>query len=127
MTDDDMKFLMTIMEINIAPDDKYLFKDVLHFMPQWTLIVPVTAKYLRNIDTPVAKWKMQYTAMTPTATNHALTEYSYTNLGALYTGSTPMLLRNNILVTRKISNFEILCRLTTYYNSENPVTSRLWY
>ena len=44
------------MEINLEPDDKARFKYLLHMMPQLRLIVPVTVKYIINIDAPVAKW-----------------------------------------------------------------------
>ena len=54
-------------------------------------------KYLINIDAPVMKWKMHFTTLTPTATNHALTECSHPKLGAPDTGATAMLLRNYFL------------------------------
>ena len=64
--------LLTIrMERNITPDYKIHFKDALHVMYQWRLTVPITVKYLINIDAPVVKCKMHYKSDTPTNTNHA--------------------------------------------------------
>ena len=76
--------LLTIkIEINIATDDKSHFKDLIHVMPWWRVTVPVTVKYLINIDAPVSKWKIHYTTVTPDSTNHALTECSHPKLGDL--------------------------------------------
>ena len=55
-------------------------------IPQWRLTDPVTVKYLRNIDESVAKWKMHFTIVTPTDTNHVMTEYSYTKTQVIDTG-----------------------------------------
>ena len=46
-------------------------------MIQWILTVPVTDKYVRIIDAPAAKQKMQYTTVTPTSDNYVLTELSH--------------------------------------------------
>ena len=67
-----MKFLTSTTERNIAPDNNDHFKDVIHVMPIQRLTVSVTDKYPINIDAPVVKWKNNYTADTPTDTNHAL-------------------------------------------------------
>ena len=45
-----------------------------------------------NIDAVLAKWKIHYTTMTPTAANHALTECSHPKMGSLATGATGMII-----------------------------------
>ena len=80
------------MKIYISPDYKDSFKDELHVMNQWRLVVTVTVKYLGNIDSPATNWKFHYTTMTPTATNHNLADCSYPKLVSLATGETNMLL-----------------------------------
>ena len=54
MTDNDVIFLTSRMEINVAPDDKSHFKYVVHVMPKWIFSVRVTFKYLINIAAQVA-------------------------------------------------------------------------
>ena len=85
MTDDDVTFLKGMIGINLAPDYKYHLNDELHIILQWRLNVPVTVKYLRNFYAPVIKWKIHYTTVTPTATNHVLTEFSHPKLISLST------------------------------------------
>ena len=92
MIENDIIFFMCGMETNIAADNKAHFKDVLHVMLQWILTVPAPVKYLINIDAPVTKWKMHYTTVNSTATNHYLTEFSHPKLISLTTLSTVMLL-----------------------------------
>ena len=75
-----MTLLIGRMEINIAPDDNTYFNDVIRVSPQWRLTVIVTLKYQINLDAPVAKWKMYYATVTPTATNYVLTECSHKKL-----------------------------------------------
>ena len=55
MTNDDVKFLTSRMERNIAPDGKAYFREAIHVMLQWRLTVSVTVRYLRNLDALVAK------------------------------------------------------------------------
>ena len=97
MTNDDVKFLTSRMERNIAPDGRAYFRDAIHVMPQCRLTFSVTVKYLRNLDALVSKWKMHYTTATPTDTNHAPTEFSHQRLIYLDTRATVMLLRNNFV------------------------------
>ena len=58
MTENDMGFFMSRIEINNAPNKKACLKNSTQFMPQWRLTVTFTMKYIRNIDAPVAKWKI---------------------------------------------------------------------
>ena len=78
MTDNDVTLLVIRMERNHALNDWDHFKDALQMMPQWRLTDPITVKYLINIDVPVVKFKVNYTTITPTVTNHALTEFPHT-------------------------------------------------
>ena len=80
MTDDDVTLLTSTTEINFSPEDKASFKDAIHIIYQWRLTINVSENYLINIDAPVTKWKMHYTTVTPTTTNHALTECSHPKL-----------------------------------------------
>ena len=80
MTDDDMTLLTITTEINLAPDDKACFKDTIHTIYQWRLTITFSINYLRNLYAPVTRWKMHYTTVTPTTTNHALTERSHTKV-----------------------------------------------
>ena len=45
----------------------------------------------KNLDAQVAKWKIHYTTVTPTATNHKMTQFSYPKLGFLAPGVDVML------------------------------------
>ena len=85
------------MEINITPDHNAHFKDVLHVIPQCILTVPVTVKYLINIDIPEAQWKVHYTTLTLTDSNHVLIEYLNPKLGALVTIAAVMIFHNYVV------------------------------
>ena len=85
------------MEINITPDHNAHFKDVLHVIPQCILTVPVTVKYLTNLDAPVAKSKIHHTTVTITATNYKLTEWSHPKLGSLFSEANVIRLQNCVL------------------------------
>ena len=50
-----------------------------------------------NIDAVLAKWKMHYTTITPTAANHALTECSHPKMRVFATGSGVMLIQKYVL------------------------------
>ena len=97
MTDDDVKFLTSRMERNIATDGKASFREAIHVMLQWRLTVSVTVRYLRNLDALVSKWKMHYKTVTPTDTNHAPAEFSHQKLIYLDTRATVMLICNNFV------------------------------
>ena len=60
-----MALLANMMARNLASDDKVHFKDEIHMIPKWILTVPVTVRYLINLDAPVAKWKIYTTCCAP--------------------------------------------------------------
>ena len=91
-----MTFFTIRMEINLSPDAKASFKDTLCVMPLQRLTVHITVKYLINLDAPAAKWKMNYTTVTPIDTNHALTECSHPKLVSLFIIATSVLLHKYI-------------------------------
>ena len=66
-------------------------------MSQWQLTVTDTVKYIIDIDEPVAQWKMHYTTLNLTATNHVLKGCSNPKLVFFATGETAMLFCNYIL------------------------------
>ena len=92
-----MKLLTSRIGRNISPNDKGTFKYELHAMTHWRLVFNITIKYKRNIDAQVMKWKMHCTAVNPTDTNHAPTEFSHQILIYLDTRATVMLICNNCL------------------------------
>ena len=97
MTQDNVTLLTSRIEINLAPSDKACSKDALNMMPQWRLTVPVTVKYLTNLDAPVAKSKIHHTTVTITATNYKLTEWSHPKLGSLFSEANVIRLQNCVL------------------------------
>ena len=88
-----MTVLTSNTERNLSYYDKANLKDVLQVMPKWILTVNFTVEYLINVDSPVVKWKIHYTIVTPTANYHALIECSHSKMGALAAGSYVMLLQ----------------------------------
>ena len=94
MIDNGVKLLTNSTERNLALDEKACFNDALHMMPKWILTGTATVKYIINIDTPVAEWKMHYITVTPTATNNILTKISYLKLRSLATVETDVFFRN---------------------------------
>ena len=96
------------MKRNIEPYDKAYFKGAIHMMTQWRLTVTVTLKYLINIDATVAKWKIHYTTVNLTASNHVLTELSHPKLGAIAPGATVTLLEK-YFVDQWLVNYWVCC------------------
>lgn len=94
-------------------------RDALYIMPRWKRTVPITIKYLKDLQKPVARVKAKYSFPRNRA-NHALKEVNLPSLSALAVGAMVMLLTNQI-VEKKLMNGSIgkVVRIV-YRNAEGP-------
>ena len=101
VTVDDAKFLLQRQWSKLSEQEQDLFeKNALFLFPQWKRTKPITIKYLKGLDRPIAKIISRYSY---NKINHAKKDVNLPALLALCVSARVMLL-HNFLVERDLKN-----------------------
>ena len=74
-----------------------MFGKKLHIMTQWIQTVTLIGNRLYQLVNPIANVWLQYTEVTHTATNHALTDFPYPTLNIMAVGANVLVLKNVLI------------------------------
>ena len=117
----DAEYYMSRLLSNLPPEEKKLFEDnALFLLPTWKRTRPITIKYLRGLNKPIAKIRAHVKAG---KTSHVSQELNLPARSALCEGAKVMLLKNYV-VEHNLKNGSIgTLKYVVYPTSEGPMYS----